>query len=153
MEQVIACVVWSNEFTREMIDEALELKGIAKEFFKDKSYCPEVERCNIFWESTPPGWMRFYKQYRPAYKEDKIIKMEGRFNLRLHKLLDIRVQVPFAEYSVQDSKIGRWNVIGKAILAYLREMKYPVVLRKKFDRERFNSDMEAFFLSVGCSLE
>ncbi|MCM1505111.1 MAG: hypothetical protein NC127_07935 [Muribaculum sp.] len=153
MRQVIACVVWSAEFTSKMRDEAYELTKMAEEFFIDKNYCPEVERCNIFWQSTPPKWMFMYKQHRPAYVADKIVKMEGMYNMRLYKLLDIHVQVPYSEYSAQDTKIGRWNVIGKAILAYLREMKYPVVLRKKFDRDRFNADMEAFFRSLGCSLE
>lgn len=73
--------------------------------------------------------------------------------MRLQKYLQADVQVPFEEYSAQTTIIGRWNVIGKAIMNYLREMRYPVVLRKTFDRERFNHDMEEFFHSIGCTLE
>lgn len=79
--------------------------------------------------------------------------MRGFPPIRLHKNLTINLCVDFDKYINQTSKIGRWNVIGKAVMAYLREMKYPVALRKVFDRERFNHDMEEFFRSIGCSLE
>ena len=155
MKLVITSAIRNNCVEEVKYKESNILQKLAEKYFDDKSYCPEVENYRILWESTPPKYMLFFVQRRPKYTFDKLFipRISATPPFRIQKELVITVQVPFAEYSVQDTKIGGWNVIGKAILAYLREMKYPVVLRKKFDRERFNSDMEAFFLSVGCTLE
>ena len=137
--------------------EEHELQSLGNDFFKERSYSEKVLNYIIFWQSIPDDSMYVLKPSRPKYTDGYKQPLEKYKDfvkpLRVEKQLEIDVEVPYSEYSVQDSKIGRWNVIGKAILAYLREMKYPVVLRKKFDRERFNSDMEAFFRSVGCTLE
>ena len=138
--------------------ESRELERLSEKFFKDKSYCEEVEEYEISWKSIPPDWMAIYKPLRPRYIADKTLKPSGIFKgigepIRFRKYLDIYVLVDYEEYVKQTTKVGGWNVIGKAVLSYLREMKYPVVLRKVFDCERFNSDMEAFFRSLGCSID
>ncbi len=159
MEVIITCNAWyPGIYGSGKEEESYELKALAKEFFKDKSYCEEVEEYEISWVSIPPDWMAIYKPLRPRYIADKTLKPSGIFkgignSIRFVKFLDIYLLVDYNDYVKQTTKVGGWNVIGKAVMAYLREMKYPVALRKVFDRERFNHDMEEFFHSIGCSLE
>ena len=158
MKVNITSVIWYGELDVANKDkEAYELKDLSLDYFKNKSYCPEVREYDIFWESPPPRAIPFVKPRRPVYYADRIMHappdMRGFSPIRLQKNMSICVFVDFDEYISQTTKVGGWNVIGKAVLSYLREMKYPVVLRKVFDRERFNSDMEAFFRSLGCSIE
>ncbi|MCM1505114.1 MAG: hypothetical protein NC127_07950 [Muribaculum sp.] len=139
------------------MEEENELRRLAREYFNEKSYSDKVLTYVILWQSIPADSMFVLKPFPPQYTNRDLQPLEKYKDfvkpLKIEKQLMIDVEVPYSEYSAQDTKIGRWNVIGKAILAYLREMKYPVVLRKKFDRDRFNADMEAFFRSLGCSLE
>ncbi len=37
-------------------------------------------------------------------------------------------------------------------MEFLENLKYPVAIRKSFDKERFNNDMREFFRSIGCDV-
>ena len=154
----IYCVVWYPGISDEQHDESKELESLSEKWFKAKSYCSEVEEYYIHWEAPVTDLMPFYKARRPKYYVNRTIGYKtGLFRgfdpINIKHRLSVAFAIDYEDFVHQTSKIGRWNVIGKAVMAYLREMKYPVALRKVFDRERFNHDMEEFFHSIGCSLE
>lgn len=139
------------------MEEISELRQLGCEFFKYRSYSDKVKTYVIVWLSiheegiyyivkpSQPKYINGYKKPLKKYR-DIIAPM------KIEKHFSIEVMVPYDELSAQGTKIERWNVVGKSIIKYLREMEYPNPIRT-FDRERFNHDMEEFFHSIGCTLE
>ncbi len=138
--------------------EIYELIGLMNEYFKGRSYSSAVETFNIWFLCDSPVYEQFSVPKRPRYVAEKSAPKpkylwEDNSDNMYHtiKTLFIEIKVDHQSFS-QSDKIGGYTIIGNTLLRYLEEMKYPVALRKSFDRERFNRDMKEFFQSLGCRL-
>ena len=142
----------NNTFSFEVPDEKRrhvnELEPLLSKYFAVKSYSEDVEVCGIYIICVSEGFAPFFRVMRPAYHRDKTYAN----GLHFVKTFLFDIKLDFPAFS-QSDKIGGYTIIGNTLLKYLEEMKYPVALRKNFDRERFNRDMEEFFQSLGCKLD
>ncbi|MCM1347596.1 MAG: hypothetical protein NC206_11000 [Bacteroides sp.] len=115
-------------------------------FFEDRTYSDDVEIYDIGLKCHPED--KLYVQYlhRPIYRRDKTVKdlFFPDKTIHYYKDLEIEIEVNFNLFR-HKPMIEHLMVVRDSILDYLQTMRYPVVLRKSFDRERFNNDMRQFF--------
>ncbi len=124
-----------------------ELVLLLSKYFEGKCYSEDVETCEIYIICVSQGFDPFFIVKRPAYHRDKTYAN----GLHFIKTLLFDIKLDFSTF-YQSDKIGGYTIVGNTLLKYLKEMKYPVAIRKSFDKERFNKDMEEFFQSLGCKL-
>lgn len=98
--------------------------------------------------NMPEGYEHLFKDFKPKYVEHKLLtnKHTGE-KFEISKYFNYSVKIEGALY---DQFISATDLESKRILALeiLKSLSYLDALPKKvkdFDRERFKSDMEAFF--------
>ncbi len=139
-----------------------EIHGLVESlncFFKDCSYSLMVEIFDIILICVSPEYDQFFQPKRPRYCKSKLVPKpkylwEKDSDNMFHtvKTLFIEIKIDYQSF-YQSDKIEGYTIIGNTLLKYLKEMKYPVAIRKSFDKERFNKDMKEFFQSIGCKLD
>ena len=137
--------------------EIEELESQMKHFFQNKVYSPDVMIYSIGIICVKPEYDQFSKPKRPRYYRNRDFKTPRGFPddgtvLSFVKYMYIDLKIDFSPFAYSN-KIEGYTIIGNTLLKYLKEMKYPVAIRKSFDKERFNKDMKEFFQSIGCKLD
>lgn len=122
-----------------------------KAYFADKNYTERVESYLI--AILCDGYMKARKRsryYDDVYINDPFIRGK---KFHLYRSFEMDVELDFNRFFASNRQ-GGYNIIARALLKELEEMKYPLKIRKVFDKGRFNHDMRNFFVDVmHCNLE
>ena len=138
------------------------LGELALEYFKRKRYSLDVTEYNIMiFCFEDKVYDNFLKVRSPKYYNDVTRKLPKGFpnygkTVKIDKVFEIEVRMDRKNYESLlkvSNAIEGYTILGNTLLKYLKEMKYPVAIRKSFDKERFNKDMKEFFQSIGCKLD
>ncbi|TGX80587.1 hypothetical protein E5358_12510 [Palleniella muris] len=131
-----------------------EIEKLMKDFFADKTYSEKVDTysislvCVIF---DP----EFDRISRPYYISDKVLNppkgLELLSPVRVVKEFCCEILLEFTAFAYTSKEEG-YNIIAHTVMEFLENLKYPVAIRKSFDKERFNNDMREFFRSIGCDV-
>lgn len=137
----------SFEFEDIKWEELNELALLFSKHFEKRCYSKDVEMCEIYIICVSPGFDQFFIPKRPTYHKDKTYAN----GLHFIKTFLFDIKLDYQSF-YQSNKIEGYAIIGNTLLKYLEEMKYPIAIRKSFDKERFNKDVREFFQSLGCKL-
>ncbi|TGX80589.1 hypothetical protein E5358_12520 [Palleniella muris] len=135
------------------VAEIEEIGKLMLEYFKDKSYSEDVEIYEIDLTCIGDEWDKKMVA-RPKYYRDKTITppkgMEYFDSIRIVRkyICGIALDKSFAYTSKEEG----YNIIAHTVMDFLEQLKYPIAIRKSFDKERFNNDMREFFRSIGCDV-
>ncbi len=131
-----------------------EIEELMKNFFANKNYSDKVDTycisltCIIF---NP----EFDHISRPYYISDKVLNppkgLEILNPVRVVKEFWCEILLEFTTFAYTSKQEG-YNIIAHTVMEFLENLKYPVAIRKSFDKERFNNDMREFFRSIGCDV-
>ncbi|MBR1400790.1 MAG: hypothetical protein IJ562_04265 [Prevotella sp.] len=101
-----------------------------KAYFADKNYTEHVESYLI--AILCDGYMKARKRpryYDDVYINDPFIRGE---KFHLYRSFEMDVELDFNHFFASNRQ-GGYNIIARALLKALEEMKYPLKIRKEFD--------------------
>ena len=132
-------------------DDVISLEKEMKTYFTNKKYTEHVETFLI--GIVCDGFMRARKRpryYDDVYLNDPFIRGE---KYHICRTFEMDIELDYNHFFASDRQ-GGYNIIARTLLKALDEMKYPLKIRKEFDKDRFNRDMRDFFVNVmHCNLE
>ncbi len=132
-------------------DDVISLEKEMKTYFTNKKYTEHVETFLI--GIVCDGFMRARKRpryYDDVYLNDPFIRGE---KYHICRTFEMDIELDYNHFFASDRQ-GGYNIIARTLLTALDEMKYPLKIRKEFDKDRFNRDMRDFFVNVmHCNLE
>lgn len=134
-------------------DDIEELEKQMREFFKEKIYSSDVENYHIGFIYVHPQFNDFNQPERPKYYADKIFKVRGlpKPSVHFYKYFYLELMLDYTSFFSSNKQEGL-NIIANTLLTYLKELKYPLAIRKSFNKEKFNNDMKQFFIERGCTI-
>lgn len=92
---------------------------------------------------------------KPKFIEGKIIKNPRNRILDIYISHELHIDIDLNEYCkkfFEADKMGCYNIIARKTLNYVYAMTLPPQV-KKFNKEKFISDLLEFFVSMGCNVE
>ena len=106
-----------------------------------------IEKISVRFVCVSPGFSKFFKQSRPKYYDDKIVKIPGSITpeVRMYKCLTLDFFMDFETYLNAKDEKECLRVLAISFLKVLEELKYPGKV-KKFEREKFNQAVKEFFI-------
>ncbi|TGX80591.1 hypothetical protein E5358_12530 [Palleniella muris] len=136
--------------------EINELNELMTKHFIELSYSKAVENYSIGMICVRNEFLFFFTPHKPKYYKEKIFSEKETIvvtdePLRWYKQLNCELILDFNEFC-NSSKQEGYNIIAHTVMDFLEQLKYPVAIRKSFDKERFNNDMREFFRSIGCDV-
>ncbi|MCM1079021.1 MAG: hypothetical protein NC344_04770 [Bacteroidales bacterium] len=132
------------------IDSICELAMI---FFKEKEYSEHVKTYIIDFTCICHDLDKNMVR-RPKYYSDKTINPPRGLEMcdPVRIVQEFECGVALDKSFAYTNKQEGYNFIAHAVLDYLENLKYPIAIRKSFDKERFNNDMREFFRGIGCDV-
>ena len=132
---------------RDLSDKAKQIGKELDTYISNKSYVSDIalDEVALWFINTENLKCRVRPDYRAA--SDHI----DPYNLNVMTLF-YEIPLPESEFiKIPEDEMPTY--IGKALLKVLESQNAPVKIRKRFDRERFISDVRDFFVNVkGCKL-
>ena len=106
-----------------------------------------IKEISIRFVCVSSGFSKFFKQSRPKYYDDKIVKIPGSITpeVRMYKCLTLDFFMDFETYLNAKDEKECLRVLAISFLKVLEELKYPGKV-KKFEREKFNQAVKEFFI-------
>ena len=151
MELNIVCYFDYYPFYQTKKKDMNELDEKISSFFADKSYTEFVQSFYI----AIIGYRKKRKLKRPRYYDDVYLNnplFRGE-KYHMYRNFEMEIELDYNHFFASDRQ-GGYNIIARTLLKALEEMKYPLKIRKEFDKDRFNRDMRDFFVNVmHCNLE
>lgn len=144
---------WKDLRSTSKIEDIKEIRLLMENYFVDKTYSDKVDVYSMSIDCVDfnPEWDRVP---RPRYYSDKLINpngVDGLKPVRLFKEFCCGTILEFSTFAYTSKEEG-YNIIAHTVMEFLENLKYPVAIRKSFDKERFNDDMREFFRSIGCDV-
>ena len=106
-----------------------------------------IKEISIRFVCVSSGFSKFFKQSRPKYYDDKIVKIPWSITpeVRMYKCLTFDFFMDFETYLNAKDEKECLRVLAISFLKVLEELKYPGKV-KKFEREKFNQAVKEFFI-------
>ena len=151
MELNIVCYFDYYPFYQTKKKDMNELDEKISHYFTDRNYTEFVQSFYI----AIIGYKNMRKLKRPRYYDDVYLNnplFRGE-KYHMYRNFEMEIGLDYNHFFASDRQ-GGYNIIARTLLKALDEMKYPLKIRKEFDKDRFNRDMRDFFVNVmHCNLE